>query len=97
MKITEKREKACFIPGVVQQGDFIQATGPGWDTPIKGLVTTVWPYGIRVLFLPRTPNTSQVLNIYADAVESGDWEIIISRDLRGEPVEVEGEDPSEED
>lgn len=96
MELLISEDGKAFNTEVVKKGYLISAKHSCWDEPKNGIISSITPSEMRVIYCPGIANVTRFFFIKASEVANGDWEIRISEDLTSvEEYKAEEEDQNE--
>lgn len=81
MSLLINETEKVFDTETVQKGFLVSAKHSCWDEPKNGIVSSVTPDELRVLYCPGIANVTRFFFIKASEVSDGQWEIKWSKDL----------------
>lgn len=85
-----------FDTEAVKKGFLISAKHKSWSEPKNGIISSVSPDELRVLYCPGIANVTRFFFIVASEVEAGQWELRWSEDMTDieeyKPEEVQQND-----
>lgn len=70
-----------FDTEAVKKGFLISAKHKSWAEPKNGIISSVSPDELRVLYCPGIANVTRFFFIVASEVETGQWELRWSEDM----------------
>lgn len=85
-----------FNTEAVQKGFLVSAKHKCWDEPKNGIISSVTPDELRILYCPGIANVTRFFFVRASEVDEGQWELRWSEDMTSieeyKPEEVRQDD-----
>lgn len=85
-----------FDTETVKKGFLISAQHTCWDAPKNGIISSVTPDELRVLYCPGIANVTRFFYVKAAEVSDGQWTLRWSEDLTSVEEYVPEEVPADE-
>lgn len=81
MALVKEQEYPAFDETAIAKRDLVRARYHTWDEPRNGIVVTVTPTLLQVLFLPAVHQAACYYDIKAQEIKDGKWSVKYTRDL----------------